>query len=136
MEQLAHATRHHSDRIERVSDEYEAFECVESRLFTIPMVTDTDQSLLQLLMSPKASDAVIEAALDRQAVGLLSVCVAVGGQPPVIAAVRGGAAETVASRLDRKLKDLMASVKAKTLGPSLLHDDLGLQRPCIVFDTN
>lgn len=130
MEELAESTRNNADRVKRVIDEYMSFECIESRLFTVPQADDKLGNLLKMLMSSQSSEEQVEAALERQAAGLLSVCVAVGGEAPLVVSMRGGAAETVAGKLEKRLRDLMASVKTNSLGPSLLHDDLGLQRPC------
>jgi hypothetical protein len=131
MEQLAQETRDKAGRVCKVCDQYISYECLEAGLFTVPGEDDPQAGpLFKLLMSPTVKEETVERALEREAGGLLSVAVSVGGQVPLIAAIKGGAAESVAAKLDEKLRNMLASLKSSSLGPSLLHEDLGLQRPC------
>lgn len=129
MEELVQKVLPNAHKIARIYDRYMTFECIENKLFVI----GGEPMLFKALMSSASSDAMIDELLDKQAFGLLSVMVTVGGQLPVIVAQRSSvAAEGVAMKLDVKLRNLMQSIKSKALGPSLLasSDDLGLQRPC------
>lgn len=133
LEQLAQQVGPCHSRIARVYDQYMSFECLEPRLFCLPGAQNADP-LLRLLWSKNTNEQVIEDALDKQAAGLLSVMVSVGGQPPLIASVIGGAGESVAVKLDLKLRNLLQSIKSNSLGPSLMSvDDMGLQRPLVLI---
>lgn len=133
MEQLAQrvGASGAQNRIARVTDQYMAFECLESDLFTV----SSTQPVLQVVCGA-TEEATVESLIEQQAIGLLTLFVSVGGQVPLVVAQRGnGVAEAIGTQLDARLRNVLASSKSTNLGSSLLdlNDDLGLQRPCIII---
>ena len=62
------------------------------------------------LNSPKTSDEELDATVDRIVSGLFSVVVTMG-TIPIIRCPKGGAAEMISAKLDRKLRDHVLNSK-------------------------
>ncbi|GAA6010832.1 hypothetical protein JCM11491_004557 [Sporobolomyces phaffii] len=119
-----------TDRVEQVVDQHLDFLCLSNRLFSLAprlatsmtttataVATATPKNTYTLLNSPTSSEQSIEALTDSIAKGLFSVLVTMssaasssgGGGVPIIRAPRGNAAEMVARKLDRLVRDHLAS---------------------------
>lgn len=89
---------------------YLNFVVSEHDLFTLAMGSQTYYTL----NSGAVSDAKLDALIDRIVIGLYSVCVTTG-KIPIIRCPKGGPAELVGAKLDRKLRDHVLSSKTDNL---------------------
>ncbi|EIN13836.1 SLY1 protein [Punctularia strigosozonata HHB-11173 SS5] len=139
--------------IKQVLDQYLSFICPSSSLFSLlpPPKPEHSQSAApfppaqstsyHILNSPRSTEQEIEAEIERIATGLFSV-VATTGHVPVIRAPKGNAAETVAKRLEQKIRDAILSAARAPPGTTTLfsQDATGLsnlQRPLLlILDRN
>ncbi|KJZ73862.1 hypothetical protein HIM_06755 [Hirsutella minnesotensis 3608] len=101
------ATAGTSDQIAQLFDQYLNFIVAEPDLFSLGM---QKQHTYWALNSAKTSDEELDAVVDRIVSGLFSVVVTMG-VIPVIRCPKGAAAEMVAARLDRKLRDHILNSK-------------------------
>ncbi|CAZ80710.1 unnamed protein product [Tuber melanosporum] len=88
-----------SEKIAQVYDQYLNFVVSEPDLFSLNL-----KDVYYTLNSAQAADSAIEQAIDKVVGGLFSVAVTMGSIP-VIRAPKGNAAELIAQKLDRKLRD-------------------------------
>jgi len=109
-----------SESISQVYDQYLNFIVSEPNLFSLGMGKDTYWTM----NSAQISDEDMDANVDKAVSGLFSVAVTMG-TIPIIRCPKGGAAEMIAAKLDRKLrdhilnaKDNLFSGKASASGPS------------------
>ncbi|GAA5937086.1 syntaxin-binding protein [Sporobolomyces koalae] len=140
------------DRIFRlgaqVYDQHLDFLCLSSSLFSLAPSLATSASTstaalaptYTLLNSPSTSEHLIESLTDSISRGLFSVIVTMG-QLPIIRAPRGNAAEMVARKLDRALRDHLASSRGVNAFSGGAHGNDGASgfgaRPLLVlFDRN
>lgn len=100
------ATSGTSENIAQVYDQYLNFVVSEPNLFSLGMGKD----IYWTLNSAATSDEEIDAKVDRIVSGLFSVAVTMG-TIPIIRCPKGGAAEMIAAKLDRKLRDHMLNAK-------------------------
>jgi hypothetical protein len=110
-----------SESIEQVYDQYLNFVVSEPNLFSLGMGKD----VYYTMNSAQTSDEEIDAKVDRIVSGLFSVAVTMGklsqcscdtcadlpGSIPIIRCPKGGAAEMIAAKLDRKLRDHILNAK-------------------------
>ncbi|UKZ91198.1 uncharacterized protein TrAFT101_006191 [Trichoderma asperellum] len=96
-----------SDKIAQLFDQYLNFIVAEPDLFSLGM---QNEHTYWALNSAKTSDAELDAVVDRIVSGLFSVVVTMG-VIPIIRCPKGAAAEMVAVRLDRKLRDHILNSK-------------------------
>ncbi|CCE33967.1 related to SLY1 protein [Claviceps purpurea 20.1] len=96
-----------SENIAQIFDQYLNFIVAEPDLFSLGM---QKAHTYWALNSAKTSDEELEAVVDRIVSGLFSVVVTMGAIP-VIRCPKGAAAEMVAARLDRKLRDHILNSK-------------------------
>ncbi|PNP57633.1 hypothetical protein THARTR1_02631 [Trichoderma harzianum] len=96
-----------SDKIAQLFDQYLNFIVAEPDLFSLGM---QNEHTYWALNSAKTSDAELDAVVDRIVSGLFSVVVTMG-VIPIIRCPKGAAAEMVAQRLDRKLRDHILNSK-------------------------
>ncbi|KAF4582235.1 SNARE docking complex subunit [Ophiocordyceps camponoti-floridani] len=96
-----------SDQIAQLFDQYLNFIVAEPDLFSLGM---QKQHTYWALNSAKTSDEELETVVDRVVSGLFSVVVTMG-VIPIIRCPKGAAAEMVAARLDRKLRDHILNSK-------------------------
>ncbi|GAO14377.1 uncharacterized protein UV8b_07553 [Ustilaginoidea virens] len=96
-----------SEHIAQLFDQYLNFTVAEPELFSLGM---QKAHTYWALNSAKTSDEELEAVVDRVVSGLFSVVVTMGAIP-IIRCPKGAAAEMVATRLDRKLRDHILNSK-------------------------
>ncbi|WPH01782.1 Sec1-like protein [Acrodontium crateriforme] len=95
-----------SESISQVFDQYLNFIVSEPNLFSLGMGKETYWAM----NSAQTSDDEIDAKVDRIVSGLFSVAVTMG-TIPIIRCPKGGAAEMIAAKLDRKLRDHILNAK-------------------------
>ncbi|KAL1310708.1 hypothetical protein AAFC00_000966 [Neodothiora populina] len=100
------ATAGTSESIEQIYDQYLNFVVSEPNLFSLGMGKD----VYWTMNSAATSDDEIDAKVDRIVSGLFSVAVTMG-TIPIIRCPKGGAAEMIAAKLDRKLRDHILNAK-------------------------
>jgi hypothetical protein len=101
------ATAGTSDHIAQLFDQYLNFVVAEPDLFSLGM---QKEHTYWALNSGKTTDAELDSVVDRIVSGLFSVIVTMG-VIPIIRCPKGAAAEMVAARLDRKLRDHILNSK-------------------------
>ena len=95
-----------SEGIAQVFDQYLNFVVGEPDLFSLAMGTETYWAL----NSAQTTDEQLDAVVDRVVSGLFSVVVTTGSIP-VIRCPKGGAAEMISAKLDRRLRDHILNSK-------------------------
>ncbi|WEW60220.1 Vesicle trafficking between the ER and Golgi [Emydomyces testavorans] len=95
-----------SDKVAQVYDQYLNFIVAEPELFSLGMGKDT----YWRINSAQTKDEELDALVDRIVSGLFSVSVTMGAIP-IIRCPKGGAAELIATKLDRKLRDHILNSK-------------------------
>ncbi|CAF9941214.1 Vesicle trafficking between the ER and Golgi [Imshaugia aleurites] len=95
-----------AESVSQMYDQYLNFIVSEPDLFSLGMGKD----IYWALNSPKATDEEIDVLVDRIVSGLFSVVVTTGSIP-IIRSPRGGPAEMIAAKLDRKLRDHILNSK-------------------------
>ncbi|KAK2759923.1 Vesicle trafficking between the ER and Golgi [Arachnomyces sp. PD_36] len=100
------ATTGTSENIAQVFDQYLNFIVAEPDLFSLGMGNDT----YSVINSAQTKDEDLDAVVDRIVSGLFSVSVTMGAIP-IIRCPKGGAAELIATKLDRKLRDHILNSK-------------------------
>ncbi|KAI5467253.1 Sec1-like protein [Mariannaea sp. PMI_226] len=101
------ATAGTSEQIAQLYDQYLNFIVAEPDLFSLGM---QDEHTYWALNSATTNDAELDRVIDKVVSGLFSVVVTMG-VIPVIRCPKGAAAELVATRLDRKLRDHILNSK-------------------------
>lgn len=94
-----------AEHIAQIYDQYLNFIVSEPDLFSLGM-----KGAYATLNSAQTADAELDATVDRIVSGLFSVVVTMG-TIPIIRCAKGGAAELVAAKLDRKLRDHVLNSK-------------------------
>lgn len=100
------ATSGASEHIAQVFDQYLNFIVAEPDLFSLGLGNDAYYKI----NSPKTSDEDLDTMVDKVVSGLFSVSVTMG-TIPIIRCPKGGAAELIATKLDRKLRDHILNSK-------------------------
>lgn len=95
-----------SERVAQVYDQYLNFIVAEPDLFSLGLGKETYGTL----NSAQTKDEDLDSLIDRIVSGLFSVAVTMGSIP-IIRCPRGGAAEPIAAKLDRKLRDHILNSK-------------------------
>lgn len=95
-----------AESIGQVYDQYLNFIVSEPNLFSLGMGKETYWTM----NSSQTSDEEIDTSVDRIVSGLFSVAVTMG-TIPIIRCPKGGAAEMIAAKLDRKLRDHILNSK-------------------------
>ncbi|KAJ6018672.1 hypothetical protein N7499_010136 [Penicillium canescens] len=95
-----------SEHIAQVFDQYLNFIVAEPDLFSLGLGNDAYYKI----NSGKTSDEELDAIVDNVVSGLFSVSVTMG-TIPIIRCPKGGAAELIATKLDRKLRDHILNSK-------------------------
>ncbi|KAJ4302301.1 Vesicle trafficking between the ER and Golgi [Collariella sp. IMI 366227] len=101
------ATTGTSEQIAQVYDQYLNFVVTEPDLFSLGM---QKEHTYWALNSAKTKDEELDRVIDRIVSGLFSVVVT-SGVIPIIRCPRGAAAEMIATKLDRKLRDHILNSK-------------------------
>ncbi|KAF2243817.1 Sec1-like protein [Trematosphaeria pertusa] len=94
-----------AEHLAQIYDQYLNFIVSEADLFDLGM-----KGAYATLNSAQISDQELDATVEKVVSGLFSVVVTMGSIP-IIRAPRGGAAEVVAAKLDRKLRDHVLNSK-------------------------
>ncbi|KAI0801146.1 Sec1-like protein [Fomes fomentarius] len=142
--------------VDQVLDQYLSFIAPSPSLFSIlppptaapapapnaatgPATPSHPCSSYALLNSPSSTEQQIEEEIERIATGLFSVVVTMG-HVPIIRAPRGNAAETIAKRLEQKIRDAILSSARSHTSSLFAQDSSGLsnlQRPLLfILDRN
>ncbi|KAL4900793.1 hypothetical protein BDW74DRAFT_161075 [Aspergillus multicolor] len=100
------ATTGTAEHIAQVYDQYLNFIVAEPDLFSLGLGNDA----YWRINSAKTSDADLDEIVDKIVSGLFSVSVTMGAIP-IIRCPKGGAAELIATKLDRKLRDHILNSK-------------------------
>ncbi|CAI7673191.1 unnamed protein product [Penicillium pancosmium] len=100
------ATSGASENIAQVFDQYLNFIVAEPDLFSLGLGND----VYYKLNSAKSSNEELDDVIDKVVSGLFSVSVTMGSIP-IIRSPKGGAAEMIATKLDRKLRDHILNSK-------------------------
>ncbi|KAF2221882.1 Sec1-like protein [Elsinoe ampelina] len=100
------ATSGTAESVAQVYDQYLNFIVSEPNLFSLGMGKD----VYWAMNSAQTSDEELDAKIDRIVSGLFSVAVTMGSIP-IIRCPKGGAAEMIAAKLDRKLRDHILNSK-------------------------
>ncbi|KAL4814698.1 Sec1-like protein [Aspergillus spinulosporus] len=100
------ATTGTAEHIAQVYDQYLNFIVAEPDLFSLGLGND----VYWRINSAKTSDADLDEIVDKIVSGLFSVSVTMGAIP-IIRCPKGGAAELIATKLDRKLRDHILNSK-------------------------
>ncbi|KAI9813287.1 MAG: Vesicle trafficking between the ER and Golgi [Pycnora praestabilis] len=102
-----------AEGIAQVFDQYLNFIVGEPDLFSLGMGKETYWTM----NSAQTKDEELDAVVDRVLSGLFSVVVTMG-TIPIIRCPRGGAAEMISAKLDRKLRDHILNSKDNLFSPS------------------
>ena len=106
------ATAGVSENIAQVYDQYLNFVVSEPDLFSLGMGNETYWTM----NSAKTTDEQMDSSVDRIVSGLFSVAVTMG-VVPILRCPKGGAAEHIATQLDRKLRDHVLQSKDNLFAP-------------------
>ncbi|CAK3949219.1 probable Golgi transport Sly1 [Lecanosticta acicola] len=120
-----------AESISQVYDQYLNFIVSEPNLFSLGMGRETYWTM----NSAKTSDDDIDQNVDRIVSGLFSVA-ATMGTIPIIRCPKGGAAEMIAAKLDRKLRDHILNSKDNLFSasrPSTGHGAASSSRPVLII---
>jgi hypothetical protein len=110
-----------AEHIAQIYDQYLNFIVSEPDLFSLGM-----KGAYGTLNSARTSDAELDATVDGIVSGLFSVVVTMG-TIPIIRCAKGGAAELVAAKLDRKLRDHILNSKTNLFSGD--HKSTTVSRP-------
>lgn len=100
------ASTNTAESISQIFDQYLNFIVAEPDLFSLGM----GKEAYWTLNSAKPADAEVDSTIDRIVSGLFSVSVTMGSIP-IIRCPQGGAAQDIAAKLDRKLRDHVLNSK-------------------------
>ncbi|KXT03055.1 hypothetical protein AC578_690 [Pseudocercospora eumusae] len=117
-----------SESISQVYDQYLNFIVSEPNLFSLGMGKETYWTM----NSAQTSDEEIDNNVDRIVSGLFSVAVTMG-TIPIIRSPRGGAAEMIAAKLDRKLRDHILNAKDNLFSAKSTATGTTSSRPILVI---
>lgn len=95
-----------AEKMSQIYDQYLNFIVTEPDLFSLGM----GKEAYWTLNSAKPPDSDVDSAIDRVVSGLFSVSVTMGSIP-IIRCPQGGAAQDIAAKLDRKLRDHVLNSK-------------------------
>ena len=102
------ASQNLSEHIAQVYDQYLNFIVAEPDLFSLGM----GKEAYWTLNSAKPSDEDLDMAIDKIVSGIFAVCVTMGSVP-IIRCPPGTAAQAIAAKLDRKLRDHVLNSNSK-----------------------
>lgn len=119
-----------TEHIAQIYDQYLNFIVSEPDLFSLGM-----KGAYGTLNSAQTSDQELDAAVDRIVSGLFSVVVTMG-TIPIIRCGKGGAAELVAAKLDRKLRDHVLNSKTNLFSGDSKSSATSSRPILIIVDRN
>lgn len=115
----------------QVFDQYMNYVALEDNLFSL-----SQPEAFVTIQDATSSEAVIEGCLEAMASGLFSVLLTGsggGGQPPLIYAMRGTAAEALGERLERRIRTHLLNTKGGSTSSSGASVRDSLQRPLLLL---
>lgn len=116
-----------AEHIAQIYDQYLNFIVSEPDLFSLGM-----NGAYGTLNSPQTSDQELETTVDRIVSGLFSVVVTMG-TIPIIRCGKDGAAEMVAAKLDRKLRDHILNSKTNLFSSDQKSSSTVGSRPVLII---
>lgn len=109
--------------MEKVFDQYVNFICLENEMFTLRksgnVSTECDMSYYSL-NRPELTNDEMDRILDEMVEGLFAVCVTLG-TIPIIRCPKGNAAEAVAVRLDKKIRENLKDARNSLFTSDGIH---------------
>ncbi|KAK3054578.1 Vesicle trafficking between the ER and Golgi [Extremus antarcticus] len=117
-----------AESISQVYDQYLNFIVSEPNLFSLGMGKETYWTM----NSAQTSDEDIDSNVDRIVSGLFSVSVTMG-TIPIIRCPKGGAAEMIAAKLDRKLRDHVLNAKDNLFSGKAAGQNPASSRPVLII---
>jgi hypothetical protein len=114
-----------AEHIAQVYDQYLNFIVSEPDLFSLGM-----KGAYGVLNSARTTDTELDATIDAMVSGLFSVVVTMG-TIPIIRCAKGGGAELVAAKLDRKLRDHVLNSKTNLFSSD--HKSTTVSRPVLIL---
>ncbi|KAF2193487.1 putative Golgi transport protein Sly1 [Zopfia rhizophila CBS 207.26] len=118
------------EHLAQIYDQYLNFIVTEPDLFTLGM-----NGTYGIINSGQTSDDELDSTVERIVSGLFSVVVTLG-QIPIIRSPKGGAAEMISARLDRKLRDHILNSKTNLFSDQKSSAALGSRPVLIIVDRN
>ncbi|RAL09083.1 syntaxin-binding protein [Aspergillus homomorphus CBS 101889] len=122
------ATTGTAEHVAQVFDQYLNFIVAEPDLFSLGLGNDAYWKI----NSAQTSDDDLDAIVDRIVSGLFSVSVTMGSIP-IIRCPKGGAAELIATKLDRKLRDHILNSKDNLFSSKKSTPGVPSSRPVLVI---
>ncbi|CAO0789793.1 unnamed protein product [Mucor circinelloides] len=113
-----------SDMVNQVYDQYLNFICTNPNVFSL----NQPQTFINL-NNPTASESLIDETIDKTVNALFSVIVTMG-VIPIIRCPRGNAAESIANKLDSKLRDHVMNSRTNLFSE---NNSANLQRPVLIL---
>jgi len=101
-------------QIQKLFDQYVNFICLEDEMFCLKPPDDSNLSYFNLNRA-SVSDTEMDSVLDTITESLFSLCVTLG-TVPIIRCPKGNAAEAVAEKLDKKLRDNLKDARNSLFG--------------------
>ena len=117
--------------IQRIYDQYTNFICLEPEMFCLKQTRDNSISYYSLNRG-RVQDTEMESMLNTITESLFSLCVTLG-TVPIIRCPAGNAAEAVASKLDKKLRDNLKDTRNSLFNEASAGGRYSFQRPVLVL---
>jgi hypothetical protein len=119
-----------SGLIAKVFDQYLNYVTLEPNLFSLGM-----PETFLTLNDASSSDTLIDTTLEHVSGALFSTLLALGGQPPLIYAAKGTAAESLGEKIDTRIRNYLVNGKTSFLGASSadVRVEDTLQRPLMLL---
>ena len=117
--------------IQRVYDQYTNFICLEPEMFTLKQTGDNSVSYYSLNKG-SVRDSEMEDMLTSITDSLFALCVTLG-TVPIIRCPPGNAAEAVASKLDKKLRDNLKDARNSLFNDATATGRYSFHRPVLVL---
>ncbi|KAL4895323.1 Sec1-like protein [Aspergillus ambiguus] len=117
-----------AEHVAQVYDQYLNFIVAEPDLFSLGLGNDAYWKI----NSAQTSDEDLDATVDKIVSGLFSVSVTMGSMP-IIRCPKGGAAELIATKLDRKLRDHILNSKDNLFSNKKSTPGVPSSRPVLII---
>ena len=118
-------------QIQRVYDQYTNFICLEPEMFTLKQTRDNTVSYYSLNRGA-VQDSEMETMLNSITDSLFALCVTLG-TVPIIRCPAGNAAEAVAVKLDKKLRDNLRDARNSLFSDASAAGRYSFHRPVLVL---
>ena len=117
--------------VQRLFDQYTNFICLESEMFCLKQPRDSSISYYSLNKG-SVSDSEMEGMLNNITDSLFALCVTLG-TVPIIRCPAGNAAEAVAVKLDKKLRDNLKDARNSLFSDGTATGRYSFHRPVLVL---